>query len=126
MNYEEAREIMKAHRANVAGKPGVMSKIDVGRKRLGHKTYLTSSLNAVHAASDYTLSLFKNDIITFAPTTVTINDQGWFSRTTFGRLNQYLPKGFSVRGERTKYGKKVIAFVITPDGSHPYDMPVIF
>lgn len=121
MNYEEVHALMKTHHTNVAGKRGALSKVDPNKKFLCNKTWLHTLTE-----SGYGLKVFGNEIITWDPTQVVIDDKTWFSRTTFDRLNQYMPKGFSVHGERVPYKLGVIAFVTTPDGVYPWDMPMAF
>jgi hypothetical protein len=120
MNYEEVQALMKTHHDNVAGKRGVLAKVRSDKKLICNKTYL------LKRDDYYTLSLFNNEIIVWHPTAVYLHDCSWFSRTTFDRWNTYLPRGFSIHGERTPYKHGVIAFVKTPDGTYPYSSGVAF
>ena len=46
---------------------------------------------------------FETDVITFTPTTITMNCEGWRSPTTKNRLNDNLPYHWTVYQEKNQW-----------------------
>lgn len=128
MDFESAKGIMAQHRANVEGKKGIMAQLDPDKKTIGNSTCLCKyNADAVHQ-EHYGLILFHNLIIDFYEDFLEINDHGWFGHTTHARLNEYMPRGFSVWGTKYNYVSKPrpLGFVRTPIGVYAYSMPMQF
>jgi len=128
MNYEQAKDIMDQHRAAVESSHGaVKANASPIKRNLENKTtlnFVDAKLTAT-GAPEYELKLFGNPILVFHREAFVINDQGWYSRTTHERLNQYMPRGFSIYSHRVQYLNKpnTVSFVKTPLGTYPYNMP---
>jgi hypothetical protein len=131
MNYEEAQAIMDQHRATFEQSVGVIRDVASPiRRRLENETTLNvvSEVFTTSCGPEYELRIFNNPIITYRKGSFSINDHGWYSRTTHMRLNQYMPKGFSVRTRRIPRlpGIKHVGLIKTPYGAYPYNMPTAF
>lgn len=140
MNYQDAEAIMDQHMGNVLGKKGVMAKLSPTSKKLDRCAWLHRKdidFNGV-IQTFYTITLFRkvdksdgsiregNTILTMHPDYVTMDDRGWFSKTTHSKLNEYAPRGFRIWGQRYPYlpGEvRPIGFIKTPQGVYPYCMP---
>ena len=129
MDYEQAKHIMDQHRAAVESSHGaVKANASPIRKNLENKTtlnFVDAKLTATREPK-YELKLFGNPILIFHREAFVINDHGWYSRTTHERLNQYMPRGFSIYSHRLQYlnKPKTVSFVKTPLGTYPYNMPM--
>lgn len=131
MNYEDAQDIMHRHRAAVESSYGaVRDKASPIRRRLENATTLgfVDEKFTVSCAPEYELRIFNNPIITYRKASFSINDHGWYGRTTHMRLNQYMPHGFGIYTKRIPQlpGIKHVSLVKTPTGEYPYNLPASF
>lgn len=130
MNFEDAKDIMALHRSHVAGKKGYMAKVNPDRKNIGGNTWLQRYEATTDQQEYYAIILFvgTNKIIEFHENFLTLNDNGWFSKTTHERFNEFMPRGFRIWG--SKFYKlttpRPLGFVKTPKGTYPYNMPMMF
>lgn len=127
MDYGEARALLATHKSNVESSSGIVGALARDRKKLEFRTFLYRKESPNDETSEtYELQLFNNTIITYFHDRVVLNDGGWFSWTTHKRLNEYMPKGFSVHGMTTAWNVETVGFVSTPKGVYPYAMAMEF
>jgi len=120
MNYEEAKEIIDKQGRRVRGGVGIVSTHNPTAKKLKNQTWL-------HYDKDghYTLAYFNKQIIEFHPKYMVFNDHDYFSSSTMQRFNEYMPRGFHIRGCTYPAFKlqRPLGFITTPVGTYPYRMP---
>jgi hypothetical protein len=130
MNYEDAKDLMALHRSHVAGKKGYMAKVDPDRKNIRSTTWLQRYEATADQQEYYAIALFAgtNKIIEFHEDFLILNDNGWFSKTTHERFNEFMPRGFRVWGSKCYHLTKPrpLGFIKTPKGTYPYHMPMLF
>lgn len=127
MQYDDAREIMATHKTNVLNGHGKVGSLATNRKFLKYRTFLSrKESNNDETPEHYEIEYFGNTIIRFRKDTVSINDQGWFAYSTHERLNEYMPNGFRVHGNKPSWYHSTLGFVRTPKGVFPYDMEMTF
>lgn len=123
MDYEEAKSIIDKQGYHVRGGTGVVSTHNPSAKKLKNKTWLRYDQDG-----HYTLAYFNKNIIEFHPKYVVLNDHSFFSSSTMQRFNEYMPRGFHMRGcvYRSFKLKRPLGFITTPAGTFPYTMPSSF
>jgi len=129
MEYEEARDIMARHKANVlkANGKGKVGRLAPNLKHLKYRTFLKMIPSPADDIDEtYEIQYFHTAIVTLHSHKVTLNDGGWFSHSTHERLNEYMPRGFRVHGSRPRWYPNTLGFVRTPAGTVPYNMPRSF
>jgi hypothetical protein len=129
MEYNEARDIMATHKANVlkANGKGKIGGLAPDRKKLEFRTFLYRKESpADDIAETYEIHYFQTAIITLHADKVMLNDGGFFSVSTHERLNEYMPRGFHVHGLKAPWYRSTVGFVTTPAGTAPYNMPQEF
>lgn len=135
MDYASAKDLLEAHATKIRNGHGVVARLDPLCKRLANETKLTyvdkASEGIQLARPAYRIVYFGNPILHFwEGDYFTISDHGWFSHTTHQRLNEYMPRGFSVYGA-TPSGldmetRRPLGYIRTPKGTYPYNMPAVF
>lgn len=133
MDYNSAKELLEGHAARIKNGHGVVAMLDPSSKRLANETRLTfkdsdsEGLNTSQEA--YQVVYFKNPILHFYKDCFAISDHGWFAKTTHMRMNDYMPRGFSVYGYtpvNLLAKRRPLGFIKTPNGIYPYGMPAVF
>ena len=125
MDYGQAHALMTTHAERVLRGGGFMRDVDQNAKKLKNATWLLKGAQSMGGIA-YVLELFRKPIIQFYDDRVSLNDHGYFSRTTHDRFNEYLPRGFRVWGQYIPWLKRTLGFVKTPMGVFPYNMPTNF
>jgi hypothetical protein len=135
MDYTSARDLLEEHAAKVRGGHGVVARLDPLCRRLANETKLTYVSSASEGIAQpqpaYRVVYFGNPILHFwEQDYFTISDHGWFAKTTHLRLNEYMPRGFSVYGATPKglalEKRRPLGYIRTPNGTYPYNMPAVF
>lgn len=142
MDFGEAYAISERHEATLHRSRGVVSKHRFKWKKLKHRTWLVhrpvdeNTIIASDVTGDtwseehYALRVFDKTIIRFYRDRLELRDHGYFSRTTFDRFNEYLPRGWRVYGRTfpflRKFGVGPIGFITTPRGTFPYQQGLTF
>lgn len=137
MDYTSAKDRLEEHAARARASYGIVAQHSPQRTQLASNTMLlykekaSEGLPSDLAAPAYQVAYFKNPILHFwEGDYFTISDHGWFAKTTHLKMNEYLPRGFSVYGATPKglamVDRRPLGYIRTPNGTYPYNMPAVF